>query len=107
MMEKHEVVWSTRAIGQRFIISEWYKDNIGEIASTHFNNDLNNTIDAISAMPTIGMYSAKFSSSVKPYTYQELNSRIDESERQMESGETISGEQVHEEMRNYLKSLTA
>lgn len=49
----------------------------------------------------------KLCSSVKPYTYQELNSRIDESERQMESGETISGEQVHEEMRNYLKSLTA
>lgn len=50
---------------------------------------------------------AKLCSSVKPYTYEELNSRIDESERQIESGEIMSGEQVHEEMRNYLKSLTA
>lgn len=66
-MEKHEVVWSTRAIGQRFIISEWYKNKLGEIASTHFNNDLNNTIDAISAMPTIGTYSDKFSSNKYQY----------------------------------------
>ncbi len=61
-MKKHEVVWSTRAIGQRYIISEWYKEKLGKIASVHFNNDLNETIDAISIMPTIGTFSAKFSS---------------------------------------------
>lgn len=48
----------------------------------------------------------KLCNSVKPYTYQEIDSRINESELQMESGETMLGDHVHEEMRNYLKSLT-
>lgn len=38
---------------------------------------------------------------------EEIDLRINESEFQMESGETVPGDQVHKEMRNYLKSLTA
>lgn len=44
-------------------------------------------------------------SEVKPYTLEELNSRIDEAELQMECGEIMSGEQVHSRMRNIINSL--
>lgn len=66
-MEALEVVWSTRAIGQRFLVSEWYKEQLGEIASVHFNNDVNSTVDALSSMPTIGTPSPKFSTSRHQY----------------------------------------
>lgn len=44
-------------------------------------------------------------SEVKPYNLEELNSRIDEAELQMECGEIMSGEQVHSRMRNIINSL--
>lgn len=44
-------------------------------------------------------------SEVKPYTIEELNSRIDEAEQQMSCGEIVSGEQVHARMRNLINNL--
>lgn len=44
-------------------------------------------------------------SEVKPYSLEELNSRIDEAERQMECGEIMPGEQIHARMRNLVNSL--
>lgn len=39
-----------------------------------------------------------------PYTMEELSDRIDESERQIEAGETISGEEVHQRMFDYINA---
>lgn len=44
-------------------------------------------------------------SEVKPYSLEELNSRIDEAERQMECGEIMPGDQIHARMRNLVNSL--
>lgn len=44
-------------------------------------------------------------STLKPYTLEELNARIDESEQQMLCGDTVPGEQVHMRMRNIINSL--
>lgn len=43
--------------------------------------------------------------SVKPYTLEELNSRIDEAEQQMICGDIVSGEKLHTRMRNLINSL--
>jgi len=39
----------------------------------------------------------------EPYSLEELNGRIDEAERQFESGEVIDGEIVHKQMRLHLQ----
>lgn len=36
------------------------------------------------------------------YSMEEINSRIDESEAQMIAGEVLSGEEVHDKMRQYI-----
>ena len=40
-----------------------------------------------------------------PYTMEEINSRIDESEAQMMAGEVLPGEEVHDKMRQYINNL--
>lgn len=42
---------------------------------------------------------------IKPYTLEDLNSRIDEAEQQMICGDVESGEIVHTRMRNLINSL--
>lgn len=44
-------------------------------------------------------------STVEPYTIAELNSRIDMAEQQMVDGDIVSGEFVHERMRNIIESM--
>ena len=36
---------------------------------------------------------------------EEINSRIDESEAQMMTGEVLPGEEVHDKMRQYINNL--
>lgn len=40
-----------------------------------------------------------------PYTMEEINSRIDESEAQIMAGEVLSGEEVHDKMRQYINNM--
>lgn len=42
---------------------------------------------------------------VKPYTLEELNSRIDEAEQQMICGDVVSGEKVHNRMRTNIDKI--
>lgn len=42
---------------------------------------------------------------ITPYTMEEINARIDESERQIEAGDVVSGDNVHRMMREYIDSL--
>lgn len=44
------------------------------------------------------------SEQLPPYTIEEIYSRIDESEKQMEVGETISGDDVHQQMLDYINN---
>lgn len=44
-------------------------------------------------------------SEVEPYTITELNARIDEAEQQMACGEILSGEDVHNRMRNIINNI--
>lgn len=44
-------------------------------------------------------------SNIEPYTIAELNYRIDMAEQQMLDGDTVSGEYVHERMRNIIESI--
>ena len=40
-----------------------------------------------------------------PYTIDELHSRLDESEMQMEQGDVIAGEKVHDDVRSLINSM--
>lgn len=42
---------------------------------------------------------------IVPYTMEEINARIDESERQIDAGDVVLGDDVHRMMREYIDSL--
>lgn len=39
-MSKRKIKWSYKAVGQRKLISDWYQSTLGNLAMTHFNNDV-------------------------------------------------------------------
>ena len=60
-MNRRKIKWSSKAVGQRILISEWYQTTLGDIAVKHFNNDVNSTVDTLVSMPTIGKVDLRFS----------------------------------------------
>ncbi|MBQ9641021.1 MAG: type II toxin-antitoxin system RelE/ParE family toxin [Bacteroidaceae bacterium] len=66
-MAVRKVKWSTKAIGQRQLITEWYAEHVGRLAAVHFNRDVESLVAMLSAMPTAGRIAPRFSSN--KYTY--------------------------------------
>ena len=60
-MAVRKVKWSTRAIGQRQLITEWYAEHLGNLAAIHFNRDVESVVSTLSTMPSIGRITSQFS----------------------------------------------
>ncbi|MBR2153386.1 MAG: type II toxin-antitoxin system RelE/ParE family toxin [Bacteroidaceae bacterium] len=66
-MAVRKVKWSTKAIGQRQLITDWYVEHVNYLAAVHFNRDVESVVATLSAKPTVGHIAPRFSSS--KYTY--------------------------------------
>ena len=66
-MIKRKIKWSSKAVGQRQLISDWYQTTLGDVAVKHFNNDVNSTVDSLVSMPTIGRIDLRYSTDRSDY----------------------------------------
>lgn len=99
---KYEHPEETPQMAKEDIIAISYPSN--SIADAIWTLILNQT-EEVQELITDRLNKLRNRATVKPYTIAELNSRIDAAEQQMANGEIVSGEEVHNRMRNLINSI--
>lgn len=69
-MDALKIIWKKRALSRVETIAQWYEENMGYTAERHFLQGIQEVVDTLSQMPTMGKpYSGKTSRRIKYYSF--------------------------------------